>query len=945
MKLFSPSLFALTLASILLCTGTPSPGQSIPLGKGSIASAPPALPKIQEFYATQPLLGPKARNRPLPTNDWWTSLLTESPFPGTLWSMPFAVQPRETGLAIAYPKVWNENGTDLLRGTPLEISGTPRSNGETAKSMMLFDFEQDVWPKTWKKTGEAFGDAPMPATQHAAENMSGNVYACSFYGGDQAVGTLTSPSFILTHDYIHFRVSGGNDAEKLGVELLVGNKVVYRTLGNQSNTLLPHRWDVKKYKNQRAQVRLIDAHTGGWGFIAADAFFLSDQPEPPSTGVFERCSTMDWGDWSIQFGLHAAGSSRFEVTLARGMPFVWIEPKEVDPNISVLPGDVFYNTDGSPATFPTPSSELVLSREGRFFSLYMPENCSWEKRGLTLFPVSATPIPFLIVGALPDLSQAKAFAKFAYTLPRDTRYEWSYQPESAEILTRWTVTPEILQGSVSQVLQGWLPHQWRSTTHELNMTPLEYPTQRGLMKVSRGTEFDIRYSFTGLPISLPLPDESKEEPSGFRGEVLDQILTDWITDRSKRPAKDRAGADTYWGGKEILSLARTATLADQRQHPMADQALEMLREALTDWCTYTPGEEARYFARYPSPWNGLVGFNPSYGSETFTDCHFHHGYFTLSAAMLIRLDPAWGKDYGEVIRDIARQYANSDRDSERFPFLRTFSPWVGHSYAGGSSNPNDGNNQESTSESMMAWSGLFLLGTVLNDDEMRDTGAMGLAVEKEAIREYWNDYYHAQDPNAPAVFPEAYRQQHTIAGVRRDRDMGYWTWFSGEAIHIYGIQWLPIGIHLQYLGLDNPQFIKDQSTAMLTRQGTDNFESLGRDWGHVALSQRMWGDPVTVCDVLEHSRSNGGELGDFQNGGATYAMAHALRNLGQPSSTLLSTTPNGTVYVDREGKRRWIGWNPGDTPVPVSILENGNPIFSFTVPVGKNVTTQDLPGD
>jgi hypothetical protein len=98
-----------------------------------------------------------------------------------------------------------------------------------------------------------------------------------------------------------------------------------------------------------------------------------------------------------------------------------------------------------------------------------------------------------------------------------------------------------------------------------------------------------------------------------------------------------------------------------------------------------------------------------------------------------------------------------------------------------------------------------------------------------------------------------------------------------------------------------------------------------------------------VSEVLEQSRSNGGDLGDFQNGGATYAMVHALRIFGQPSPILLSTSPNGTVYVDQEGKRRWIGWNPGDTPVSVSILENGKKAFTFTLPAGKNVITQPLP--
>lgn len=947
MKFFKPPHFIHYMILISACGIHLQAADALSLGKGSIASEPPVNEKVIELYAKNPLLGLQALKRPLPTNDWWTTLLTEVPFPGTLWSMPLTVTPDANGLAIGIPMGWSDKGTELQRGTPLQINGTPKTPGMADGSILLFDFEEGLWPKTWKRRGDAFGEAPMPFTQHGAANGSGSAYACSFYGGDQATGTATSPVFILNRDYIHLRVSGGNDADKVGVELVVADKVVHHAIGDQSNNLKPHRWDVKAFKGQRAQIRLIDNHQGGWGFIAADAILLSDQPEPPAPGVFSRCSTLDWGDWSVQFGLHAGGGSRFEVTLARGMPFVWIEAKDIKPHLTIEASDVLLAPDGSHPSFPYNHPEIIISREQRLFSVHVPANTHWEKRGMSLIPVSATPIPFLVIGALPDLNLAGAFSKFAYTLPRDTRYEWSLQPDKAEILTRWSIQAEALQGNAQQVLQGWLPHHWRNTQHNLKMTPLTYQTQRGEMKVSYGSQFEIHYPFYGLPIALPLADETEQSSPRFNPEILDYHLTQWITDRSHRLPKDRAGADTYWGGKEILSLARTATLAQQRNHPMAEPAIDMLREALTDWCTYTPGEDARYFARYPSPWNGLVGFNPSYGSETFSDAHFHHGYFTLSAALLIRMDPAWGKAYGPVIKQIAQHYANPDRDSADFPFLRTFSPWVGHSYAGGSSNPNDGNNQESTSEAMMGWAGLFLLGAALEDPVLRDTGAMGLAVEAEAIREYWNDYYAWKDPSHSPVFPDAYRAEHTIVGVRRDRDMGYFTWFSGEAIHIYGIQWLPTWTHLQYLGLDDPQFIKDQSAAMLSRQPAENsyqgFASLGRDWGHVALSQLMWGDPVKVCEILGLAIEANGELGDWQNGGVTYAMAHSLRQIGRPSSILRSSLSTGTVYETTEGKSRWIGWNPSSQPQTVSILKDAIVIHTFQLPPGPGPHTQEIP--
>ncbi|WFB37276.1 glycosyl hydrolase [Kiritimatiellota bacterium B12222] len=934
MKLFQNASLCVCLFAFSQALPLRSEQVPLPLGQGSIASEPPENPNTQALFAKKPLLGPQARNRPLPTNDWWTALLTEPAFPGKLWVMPLTVDPHENGLDLYIPQTWSESGTDLVLGSPLQISGIPKQSGMVDGSILLFDFEEGQWPQDWIVKGKAFGPLPMPATQHGAAHINGNAYACSFYGGDSAVGSITSPEIPITHDYIHFRVSGGNEPDKLGVEFLVDGKVIYKTVGDQSNNLRPQRWDVQAYKGKKARIRLVDEHQGGWGFIAADTFILSDQPDAPQPGVFTRCSTINWGDSSLQFGLHAAGSARMEITLARGMPFMWIENKEVQPFITLNPADLLFSTEGTPISFPHPNPRLIISRENRLFSVYAPENCHWEKRGQALFPVSDKPSHFLVIGALPSLKLAPAFASFAYTLPRDTRYEWSFDPDKSEVLTRWSIQTEALQGNQTQVLQGWLPHHWRNTKNNLDVVPVTYQTQRGLMKVSKGNAFEFSYTFHGLPITLPLPTGEEKVETPFQPAVLDDFLTEWITNSALKKSSDRAGADTYWGGKELLALARVATLSEQRNHPLSDQALDMLREALSDWCTYTPGEPARYFARYPSPWNGVVGFNPSYGSETFSDCHFHHGYFTLSAAMLIRLDPSWGKHYQEVITPIALHYANADRTSTEFPFLRTFSPWVGHSYAGGTSSTSDGNNQESTSESMMAWAGLFLLGSALGDDHLRDTGAMGYAVEAEAIREYWNDYYAWEDPKNPAVFPEAYQAKHTIVGVRRDRDMGYFTWFSGEAKHIYGIQWFPTWTHLQYIGFDDPQFIQAQSKAMLTRQGTDSFTPLGREWGHVALGQLMWGDPQTVCKLLQQAQQNNTELGDGQNGGVTYAMAHALNILGQPATDYRSTVPTGTVYQNQFGDLTWVGWNPSTQNITVKVTQAGLERFSFQLPPG-----------
>lgn len=126
-----------------------------------------------------------------------------------------------------------------------------------------------------------------------------------------------------------------------------------------------------------------------------------------------------------------------------------------------------------------------------------------------------------------------------------------------------------------------------------------------------------------------------------------------------------------------------------------------LHDTLVNWLTYTPGE-TNYYMSYYRRWGGILGSAVSYGSDEFNDHHFHYGYFTYAAALLCMEDPEFAADYGEVLKLIAKDYANWDRTDGRFPFMRTFDLWAGHSWAGGlgDGGNDNGNGQESTSEAM-----------------------------------------------------------------------------------------------------------------------------------------------------------------------------------------------------------------------------------------------------
>jgi levanase len=74
------------------------------------------------------------------------------------------------------------------------------------------DFESGSYG-TWTTTGTAFGSAPANgalAGQSPVTGQQGSDFADSFNGGDASTGTVTSPPFTVTSDYINFKVGGGD---------------------------------------------------------------------------------------------------------------------------------------------------------------------------------------------------------------------------------------------------------------------------------------------------------------------------------------------------------------------------------------------------------------------------------------------------------------------------------------------------------------------------------------------------------------------------------------------------------------------------------------------------------------------------------------------------------------------------------------------------------------
>lgn len=151
------------------------------------------------------------------------------------------------------------------------------------KGEVLADFEQGYG--NWKVEGEAFGKEPALGTlpnQQPVSGFKGERLASSFRGGDASHGTLTSPPFQVARKHISFLIGGGAHPETR-VDLRVDGKVVRSARGHERERLTWQSLDVSEFRGRKAELQVIDHHSGGWGHISLDQVIMADEPARPAS--------------------------------------------------------------------------------------------------------------------------------------------------------------------------------------------------------------------------------------------------------------------------------------------------------------------------------------------------------------------------------------------------------------------------------------------------------------------------------------------------------------------------------------------------------------------------------------------------------------------------------------------------------------------------------------
>ena len=134
----------------------------------------------------------------------------------------------------------------------------------------------------WVVYGTAFDRNPFPRStdnkdQRLYQSMQGDYCANSGVYGAYRVGSLTSTAFTITRDYLTFSIAGGV-SKGTRIELLIDGEPVKDCSGIENWIMKSNYFDLKQWRGQTAQIRVIDDVEATWGHIIVDNFQLTNTP-------------------------------------------------------------------------------------------------------------------------------------------------------------------------------------------------------------------------------------------------------------------------------------------------------------------------------------------------------------------------------------------------------------------------------------------------------------------------------------------------------------------------------------------------------------------------------------------------------------------------------------------------------------------------------------------
>lgn len=569
-------------------------------------------------------------------------------------------------------------------------------------------------------------------------------------------------------------------------------------------------------------------------------------------------------------------------TLGHGLPFVYFK---------IEGGEAVVNTTSTPDIWYQQNEVLGITVDGRHYGIFAPAGANWDTDNSIRSGLNNE--TFLSVALLPDNSPATLsyFRERAYAFVINSTVEWEYNESASNLFTTYsyeTVLMDSSDGNINETLTGLYRHQWLYANEPL--TSYSYNSPRGEMKLFEGNKFSTDISFNGI---LPaLPDE---------GDYNINTLLSYVQDVA---GESLNAGPSYQNGKAMARVANVIHIADQIG---ADQEKEVLinklKLRLEEW--FTAGGEQEY--SYNTEWDVLTAYPSGFGADTqINDHHFHSSYAIVSAATIARFDPDWAsqENWGAMVNLLIRDSNSWNREDDMFPFLRSHDIYAGHSWASGHGAFGDGNNQESSSESMNFASAVVLWGEVTGQAEIRDLGIFLYTTESTAIDQYWFDVDNE-------VFPESY--PYGALGIVWGGKGAHTTWFGNNPEFIHGINLLPVTAASLYLGKHPDYILQNYNEVVQERNGQPEI------WKDIFWQYLAMADPDLALSYYLSDPNY--EPFDGESRAHTMHWLYNFKKFGPLDTTVTADIPTYAVFKNETGAKTYAAYNASSTAREVTFSD------------------------
>jgi len=648
----------------------------------------------------------------------------------------------------------------------------------------------------------------------------------------------------------------------------------------------------------------------------------------------------DYSDYTVDLQLCDADGVAMTSTHVKGSPYIYCDftgRQTVYITATNLTsyfndaGNAILTSNGSTITtdhigihVTDTDNEAQTKTSSSYYCITLPAGTTVKNAGGKLKITFAGADKYMSVGTMLSKSQLNEFYQHGYAFVTDSSVTYAYNEAMSEITSRYNVTTQVKRGGFSNTtMQLMLPHQWKLSSQ--NNTNNVYPSIRGNMHGVWNNTFTTVDTFEGLLPNFAIPQRDEFD--------TDKVMA-YLATLDNATAHLNPAADAYWEGKNVHPLGMGVLMADQLgETELRDEFLKRLKERLVDWFTYD-GEGDVSFLTYDKHWGTIYYSQSEFGANWgICDHHFTYGYFLFGATVLATYDKEFYNDYKDMIEILIRDYANPSGTDSEYCRFRAYDLYEGHSWAGGYADNDNGNNQESASESLFSWVSLYLWGVLTENDTYRDAGVFGFKNEMEAVKQYWFDY---DGDNWVNDWP------YEVVGQVYGGSNFYGTFFGGQPLYVYGIQWLPISEYLTYYGMNQQRAAEiyaglerdtDKAVAIEIAKGEitskDQYATPDNGWQHITWPFLSQTNPGLA---MQKFLANDTKV-QTTDQATTYWFIQSMEELGYKVDDIIVTGDvAGCVYYNKyTGKYTAQVWNPTDSTKVAYFKVNGNQVGTATI--------------